>query len=524
MSAIQISNLEFYYDEYYHNVFENVNLNLDTSWKLGLIGRNGRGKSTLLKLLHGMLKPTKGNVHVPVETEFFPYEVKDESGSVLKVVRGCIAEFDLWEEQMRAYEKDLDESNMQDYGDVLDLYIANDGYIIDQLIAREFSLMELDEQLLEREYETLSGGEKTKIQIIALFLRKNHFLLIDEPTNHLDMEGIDVLANYFDHKNGFIVVSHDRKFVDRVSDHILSINKSNIYIEKGTYSSWQNNKDLRDEYERNKSKKLKREINHLEKAAAQRRTWSFEKEAEKIGCRGDKGAIGAKAAKVMKRALAIEHRMNKNIEDKKNLLKNIEVVSNIIVKQDDLEEEKYLEIKNLGLSYGTNKIIENLSAEIRKGDRIWISGENGAGKTTLLKAICGELAPSEGKIEYGTDIRIGKATQTPRWQDGFLLDRLKEEGVERHMFQMCMEYFDIGEEYFTRPIELFSEGEKKKIDIARSLMARNHILIWDEPLNYIDITTRTQIERAILEYQPTMIFVEHDQYFAERICTGKIAL
>lgn len=515
--------MDFYYNEYFNPIFENVQLNLDTNWKLGLIGRNGRGKTTLLNLIHGTFKPTRGKIVVPMKTEVFPY-VHDTSGSCLEVMRRCIAPFDEWMNQMKRFEIAMKEEDLDAYGDILDQFIGADGFIINELIEKEMNLMGLRLDLLDLPFEHLSGGEKTKVQIIAMFLKKNRFLLLDEPTNHLDLEGRKTLAHYLNQKSGFIVVSHDRLFVDSIVDHILSINKNNIYIEKGGYSSWQLNKDRQDYYEYKTSEKLKREIKDLEEATKRTRKWSFDKEREKIGSKGDKGFIGAKSARLMKRALCFEKRVEKNLEEKKTLLRNIETPLEIIVKQEVATVDTYMEVKHLTLGYEGHEVISDLSFRVNKGDRIWIKGNNGSGKTSLLKAILGTLPIQSGRIDLADDIKLVYSSQIPRWQKGFLLDRMKEEGIERHWFQMVLNYFDIGERYYSRPIESFSEGEKKKIDIARSLMGTEHILVWDEPLNYVDLTIRTQIEKAILKYQPTMIFVEHDAYFGERIATGVIDL
>lgn len=524
--TIQFNDVDFYYDEYFNPIFEHVNLNLDIHWKLGLIGRNGRGKTTMLNLIHQKLSPTKGQITVPIKTELFPY-VYDPKGTTMTVVKNCIAPFDKWARLMDDYTNEMTQGNqkhLHDYGELLEQFTDAEGFIIEELIEKEFNLMDLDSELLKQDYETLSGGEQTKVQIIALFLKKNRFLLLDEPTSHLDLEGRMSLANYLNHKSGFIVVSHDRHFVDLVVDHILSINKNNIYIEKGCYSTWQVNKDRQDYYEYKTNEKLKREIKNLEEATKRSRKWSADKEDEKKGSKGDKGFIGVRSARMMKRAVSFERRIKKDLDEKKDLLKNKEVSREIIVKQDVIESDRYLEVMNLSLAYDDHVVIDDLSFVLQKGQRLWVKGENGSGKTTLIKSLIGQLEPFKGSIHYGEGVTFVYSSQMPRWKDGYLLDHMKAEGVERHWFQMVLNYFDIDDSYYTRPIESFSEGEKKKIDIARSLMGREHILIWDEPLNYVDVTIRMAIEKAIMNYLPTMIFIEHDTYFGESISTHTLHL
>ncbi len=309
MSQININNLTFKYDSYGEEVFKNVTVILDTDWKLGLIGRNGRGKTTLLKLLEGELIGS-GTISSVVDFGYFPIKVENKDQKTIEVVRNAIANFTELEKQMDEYS--VDASKQQEYGDLLEKYIYLDGYIIDELIKKEANLIGMDSELLERNFSTLSGGEQTKMLLVAMFLRKNHFLLIDEPTNHLDIKGREVVGDYLSNKKGFILVSHDRRFVDKVVDHVMSINKANIEIQKGNYSTWQLNKDRQDGFELAENEKLKGEISRLNKTMKEKATWSERVEATKFGSGvPDRGYIGHKSAKMMKRAKSIENRQNK---------------------------------------------------------------------------------------------------------------------------------------------------------------------------------------------------------------------
>lgn len=523
MPTIQLKDMTFYYDKYYKNVFTEVNLSMDTSWRLGLVGRNGRGKSTLLKLLNEQLTPSKGDISIPVNTEYFPYDYKKNFTKTIDVVKENIAPYHDLEKEMEDCISMGDEESLNHYGDLLEEYESIDGFIIDFLIEKEFRLISLDIELLDKEFQLLSGGEKTKSLLVALFLRKNNFLLIDEPTNHLDISGREKVSEYLSQKSGFIVVSHDRTFLDRCIDHVLSINKESIYIEKGNFSSWEYNKNLKDQYELNTKKKLERKVKILEVAAKKGRRWSNDKEKEKIGCRGDKGAIGARAAKLMKRAINIESRTNRMLDETKNLLKNYETVKELELNQQQLEDDVYIDIKDLCFSYDDRTLINKISFNIQKGDRLWIKGANGCGKSTLLKLICGELEYKEGEINIKEDLQIGRGHQETQELKGFLDDILKEYNMNLEKFKHILSYFDLDKEYFERPIETFSQGEKKKIDIAMSFSKDNHVFIWDEPLNYMDIFFRKQIEEAILEFEPTIIFVEHDETFGKKIANKVIS-
>ena len=208
MSMIQVSHLTFGYEGSFDNIFEDVSFQIDTDWKLGFIGRNGRGKTTFLNLLLGRYEYT-GTITHSVEFEYFPHPVEDREEMTLTILEGIAPEAQLWE------------------------------------IQRELSLLEVEEGVLYRPFSTLSNGEQTKTLLAALFLKENRFLLIDEPTNHLDTLAREKVGEYLAGKKGFILVSHDRAFLDRCVDHVLSINRADIEVQRGNYSSWQQNKDRR---------------------------------------------------------------------------------------------------------------------------------------------------------------------------------------------------------------------------------------------------------------------------------------
>ena len=221
MSLIQISNLSFSYDGSYETIFDRVSFQIDTNWKLGFTGRNGRGKTTFLNLLLGKYT-YQGSISASVDFSYFPYEVKDPNALSVEVVEEIYPEFAYWK------------------------------------LAKELNALELNEDILYRPYCTLSKGEQTKLLLAVLFLKENNFLLIDEPTNHLDIKGRQLVSRYLKGKKGFILVSHDRSFLDGCVDHILSINKSNIDVQRGDFSTWYENKQHRDAFEIAENTKLKK--------------------------------------------------------------------------------------------------------------------------------------------------------------------------------------------------------------------------------------------------------------------------
>ena len=523
MSAIVFDSVTFYYESPLDKIFDGVTLNIDTGWKLGVVGRNGRGKTTLLNLISGNISPVAGKVSSDIKPLYFPYLPKDPGGKVLDIIKDTIAPFRMWEEKMEELLAEGSERSLPKYGEILEKYQDAGGYEIDALIEKEVTEIHLDTDILQRPFDTLSGGERTKVLLIPLFLKKDFFPLIDEPTNHLDIKGRETLGEYLSKKSGFILVSHDRHFLDLCTDHILSINKSDVRINKGNYSQWKYNIDIEKEFEKRKNENLKREIRSLEESAKRKRAWSVNKEKEKKGAY-DKGYIGHRAAKMMKRALNIEKRVQDNLEEKKSLLKNLEKERNLKLDTADNAPGQVLSLHNVYKSFGEKNVLQNFSLTIYKGDRIAVTGPNGCGKTSLFKIITGELKPDSGSIYLPGYISISYARQIPLWSRGYLREHIAGCGIDETRFRNIMGAFGAEGELFERPLETFSRGELKKVELCRSFLEPSDLLIWDEPVNYIDIASREQIEKVILASNPTIIFVEHDRAFIEEVATDIISL
>lgn len=495
MSLINISNLTFAYDGSADNIFENVSFQIDTDWKLGFTGRNGRGKTTFLNLLLGKYE-YKGSISGGVIFEYFPFEIKDKTLKTIEIIDSLNYDYQMWE------------------------------------LEREMSLLDISEDVLYREFNTLSNGEQTKILLAVLFLKEDRFLLIDEPTNHLDIEGREIVAEYLKSKKGFILVSHDRRFLDNCIDHILSINKANIEIQKGNFSSWQVNKEMQDNSEIAKNYKLKKDIKRLEQAAKRTSEWSDKKEEKKskksYGGRApamiDKGFVGAKAAKMMKRSKNLEARQNSALEEKTKLLKNIELSESLKIKPEEYHSNRMVTLDKVSIFYGEKEVCKDVSFTIEKGDRIALRGKNGSGKSTILKLILGEDLKYTGNLYRGSRIKISYVSQETSFLKGKLSDFAKNSGIDESLFRAILRKMDFSREQFDKDLSSYSGGQKKKVLIAKSLCERAHLYVWDEPLNFIDVLSRIQIEELILEFQPTIIFVEHDMVFSETIANKIIKL
>ena len=495
MSLIQVSDLTFAYEGSYDNIFDHVSFQIDTNWRLGFTGRNGRGKTTFLNLLLGKF-PYQGSISASVQFSCFPYTVSDENQLAMAVVEDIFPDYQYWQ------------------------------------LSREMNLLELNEEILWRPWNTLSNGERTKLQLAVLFLKENNFLLIDEPTNHLDIRGRELVSRYLNTKKGFILVSHDRSFLDGCVDHILSINKANIEVQRGNFSSWWENKQRQDAFEQAENEKLKKEISRLEETAREKAQWSDTAERRKLrhdplevdNVKGWRPLQGAKAKKSMARAKAIEARQRSAIEEKSKLLKNLERSDSLKIFQTPYHTKRLALLQDVSIQYGDTPVFENISFAIEAGDRIALQGANGSGKSSLIKLLCGGEIPHSGTVRIGSGLTISRVQQDASHLKGRLCDLARNSGIDESLFLAMLAKLDVPNAQMEKDMSALSAGQKKKVLIARSLCEKAHLHIWDEPMNYIDVISRIQIENLLLEYCPTILFVEHDRAFCENVATRIISL
>ncbi|MCF6465932.1 ribosomal protection-like ABC-F family protein [Clostridium sp. Cult2] len=488
MALIDIKSLTFSHSGSIKPIFNQVNLQLDTDWKLGFIGRNGYGKSTFLNLLMGKFH-YKGSIHASVNFEYFPYVVKNPEDTTIAVIENLKGEFPLWKLQ------------------------------------REMNLLELKEDVLYRPFSTLSHGEQTKILLATMFITDNQFLLIDEPTNHLDVRGRKLVAEYLAKKKGFIVVSHDREFLNISVDHILAIEKNKVVLTKGNYDTWQHNKHLEDEFELTQNEKLRKEIRRLKESAREKATWSDKVEKTKIGQGSfDRGYIGHMAAKMMKRSKNIEKRYEKAIEKKQELLKNIEEIEPLQIDSLEHYADTLIEGENFTIYYDDTPVFKPINFTVNQGECLVLQGNNGSGKSSIIKAILDENLQITGHLWKANNLAISYVPQHFDFLKGSLFEYISKCNIDKTQFLTIFRKMGISREQFEIPMERYSSGQKKKVLLAISICQRAHVYIWDEPLNYIDIISRIQIENMILEYAPTMILIEHDKKFIGKVATDIIEL
>lgn len=492
MSMIRVENLTFSYASSYDTIFDNATFQIDTDWKLGFIGRNGRGKTTLLNLFLGNYE-YRGKIISSVQFDYFPYPVSDKKRMTEDILCEVCPLAEEWK------------------------------------LMRELSYLDVNADVLWRPFETLSNGEQTKVLLAALFLNEGHFLLIDEPTNHLDTNAREKLSAYLKKKKGFILVSHDRRFLDGCVDHILSLNRANIEVQSGNFSSWMENFQRQQEFETAQNERLKKDIDRLQQAAQRSSNWSDAVERSKKGTRNsgskiDKGYVGHKAAKMMQRSKNIETRQQKAIEQKSALLKNAETVDILKIHPLIYHSDLLVSFSDVSVIYDGTKVCEPVFFEIHQGERVVIDGKNGSGKSSLVKLLSNYPIEHTGTVTIGSGLVISYVPQDTYHLNGTLSEFAVKNNLDESLFKAILRKMDFERVQFEKNMEDFSDGQKKKVLIAKSLCEQAHLYVWDEPLNFIDVYSRMQIEQLIKEFAPTMLLVEHDSAFRDAVASKIVNL
>ena len=522
MAQINVSNLTFGYDGSFDNIFENASFSIDTDWRLGFIGRNGKGKTTFLNLLLGKYNYT-GTISSNVVFDYFPYKVAPED-----LEKTADSLMDLWKPGAPSWR-----------------------------VLCELPQLSLDPEILYRPFDTLSFGERTKIMLAVLFSGENDFLLIDEPTNHLDMASREIIKKYLAGKKGFILVSHDRDLLDACVDHVLVLNRATIEVQKGNFSSWWENKQRADAFSKAENEKHLKEIGKLKTAADRASRWADKNEGTKIGFDPIKehdrsisarAYIGAKTKKMQSRVKSFENRIGHEIEEKEGLLKNLEESVDLKIMPLRHHKQRLVMCRDFSLKYkkSADYVIKNLTFEIAQGERVFISGENGCGKSSLIKAILEKVSragqnnvgqnfaeqkqadqsefETSGELNTAVGLIVSYVSQDTSHITGKLKEYAVRNSLDYTLLLSLLRQLDLERAQFDKNIEEFSDGQKKKVLIASSLLTPAHLYIWDEPLNYIDVFSRMQIETLIERYKSTMLIVEHDVRFREKLATKEIRL
>lgn len=502
------------------NVLNGMNLTLKTGERAVIIGCSGAGKSTVLKIIMKQESISSGTINIRKNATIGMlkqiYEYEKENPNVYNFLQRSFEQFFELERKLKkledemSYEKDDEKMSelLKKYGNVQQKYIQMGGYDIQEKFNKICSGLQINDKMLNQNYNDLSGGEKTIVNLGALLLKEPSILLLDEPTNHLDMEKLEWLEKFLkEYKGTILMVSHDRYFLDKVATKtiLLENGKEKIYFGNYSYFLKEDEKRTLAEFENYKNqqkmiKKMKESIKTLRKFGELAKNEMFFKRAKSIE----------------KKLAKIEQLPQVDLEQKTLL--------NFKLNIDSRSGKDVVIINNLNKNFESKNIFENANLQIHYGEKIALIGKNGTGKSTLLKIIMNEDCEYTGEIKIGQSVNIGYIPQEIKFKDdnqtilNFFeqFDNRNETEIRTSLAKYMFRRNDV-----FKKVSSLSGGEKVRLILAKLLKQNINFLILDEPTNHIDIETRELLEEAIKEYSGTVLFVSHDRYFinnlAERI-------
>lgn len=491
----------------FNRVLNNLSFNIKTNERIALIGSNGCGKTTTLKIIMGIESYDSGNISIRKEskigylTQIPPKE--DDNISARSVYLRGVQELINLENKINDFVENMssNEKDIKLLDKLQEEFRISGGYSLKEKIEKIRNGFKITNELLDREYNKLSGGEKTLINLASIILSNPDILLLDEPTNHLDIDTLEWFEEYLSSYNGTVVIiSHDRYFLDRTVNKIIEIENGNANIYHGNYSYYLKESEKRLMVEFQNYKNQQKEIKALKEAIERYKVW------------------GAKSDNPMffRRAKAIETRLQKmEVIDRPKTKSELRINFNV----ENRTSNRVMVISNFDLRIGNNELLRNSHMEVYYKERVCLMGKNGAGKTTLIKNI---LNNTHDNIKLGTNIKIGYIPQEIRFDN-------EELTIYEHMRKIFVGSESelrskLNQFYFTvdnidKKVKSLSGGEKVRLKLLELILKNANFLILDEPTNHIDIDTREILEESLLAYEGTILFVSHDRYFINKIAT-----
>lgn len=496
-------------------IFKNISFELKSSEKVGLIGRNGVGKTTLFKILL-QEEETEGNIYfrkglkIGYMNQIFQYNESDTAYDILcnafKPIHKVQEELNKIEQQMANINSDNLDYLLKKYSNIQTKYELLGGYAVDEKISKVIEGLKLD-NLLKVSFSCLSGGEKNRIVLGKILLEECDVLLLDEPTNHLDFKMLIWMEEYLKQFEGsMIIISHDRYFLDHVTTKIIELHQDGLETYYGNYSYYKKEKQLRYEKEMKDYTNQEKKIKLMNEQIKRYRIWGEMRDSDKM----------YKKAKEIEKRIQKMDKLEKPKRDK-NIRLNFQ--------KESRTGKRIFSVIQVSKKYGDKEIFKDLNFEILYQDRITILGENGVGKSTLLKMILGEVKIDSGSIKKGSNVKIGYLSQEFEFdnKEQTVLDYYQQifncsSGIARRELAKML----FVKESVYKKIKVLSGGEKTKLKLLIFMNQKVNVLILDEPTNHLDIESREILERSLLKYDGTIIMVSHDRYFINAIM-NKIA-
>ena len=501
----------------FKSVLNEFDLELKTGERVALIGPNGAGKTTIFKLITGEEKPTSGTISIRKDATIgllsqIPKNY-DDNVKVIDIIKSGKSEIFEVEEQLRNVEKKLEKCNpdemdslLKRLGTLQEKYENIGGYQLESDISRVCNGFKISDDMLLRNYNTLSGGEKTIVNFAALILSEPSILLLDEPTNHLDIDTLEWLEDYLkNYKGSIIISSHDRYFLDKVTNKTVLIDRGKSEVFFGNYSYYlvENERRIMAEFEDYKDQQ--------KQIAAMKASIKKLQEFGRLAFPGGESFF--------KRAASIQKRLDKlelleKPEEKKKLPINFTT--------DQRSGKDVLEVSDLCTIIGDRVLLEDADMYVKYGDKDCLMGKNGTGKSTLIKMVLGisDIEPVSGNIKLGSNVVIGYLPQEIKFDDdnATILETARKfyDGTETHLRAALAKFLFYSDNVFKR-VGTLSGGEKVRLKLFELIQTKANFLILDEPTNHIDIDTREMLEEALNEYDGTVLFISHDRYFIDKL-------
>ena len=490
------------------NVLDGISFDVQAGERVGLLGKNGAGKTTLFKILTGELDYNSGEIAFAAGKKvglISQIPVYPEGYTVEDVLRTAFRQLERIKEQMQALEARMTDHTPQDvlqrYDELLNRYTAGGGYDTDTETDKICNGLAITATQRGQAFASLSGGEKTRVNLARLLLEKTEILLLDEPTNHLDMNSVEWLEDYIEKFKGTVLtISHDRYFLDRVVSRIVEIHDGKAEFYSGNYSFYVQEKQARFELQLKQYEKEQAKLGQLGFTLERMKGW------------------GINNRTLYRRAMSIQHRMER-IEktDRPTKDKTMRARFN----QRDFFGDEVLSIKNLSKTFDGRTLFSSVELEMGGGERVALLGDNGTGKTTFLKMLLGEET-GEGKIKFGPSVKWAYLPQVIHFDhpERTLLDTMLYEkncSVQTARDRLGAFLFEGDDVYKT--VGKLSGGEQSRLRLCMLMDESINLLILDEPTNHLDIASREWVEDALEEYEGALIFVSHDRYFVNKFAT-----
>lgn len=498
-------------------VFEGLTLAIYPGDKIGLVGMNGCGKSTLLRILTGEEGIEAGTVarrkgvsigYVPQTLAYSETSVKDYLFNSFEKVAALRQRLRKIEEAMTDPQANF-EVLLQKYGLLQECYEEAGGYTLEDRIAATMKGLGIEEKL-EASISSLSGGQRVRVELARVLTEPADVLLLDEPTNHLDIDGIHWLENYLSHiKQAYLVISHDRVFLDTVVTRIVEIEGEQAVSYPGNYSNYAQLKRERIVLLQKNFDLQQKEIQRLQRMSRRYRQWGQESDNEDFF---------RKAKEIERRIEKLKHALIKPPESGKNRLQQ--------VTQANRSGKEVLVAEEIGKFVGDRLLFSDSTFMIYRQERLALTGANGNGKSTLIRCLLGETSLDEGTIQLGANVKIGYLPQKLFFANpkqrllAYVQDVLPEEQKARR----TLAQFGFFAEDVTKRIQDLSGGEQMRIYLLKLLQQKINFLILDEPTNHLDIAGKEELETILAAYEETILVVSHDRYFLRKVTDGQLAI